>query len=138
MDPLSLTLGGLVAGLIAHAFDSAGGELGSAAAGLASGFVDRLQAHFKSVDDDEAVAVLTRVVDPPVGPAQLEKLAGVLDTYAEQDLGFGRDLEALVRESEAAGLDIGAVSQVAWGNNNLQITGVTRSSINLNQNPSAG
>ncbi len=72
---------------------------------------------FAADDAKEGAAALGRVVDAPDG---LVELAYVLNVRADADAGFRADLVALVEEeARSAGVDIGSITQTAWGARNV-------------------
>lgn len=71
---------------------------------------------FAADDAKEGAAALARVVDAPDG---LVELAYVLNVRADADPGFRSDLVALVEEVRGAGVDIGSITQTAWGAQNV-------------------
>jgi hypothetical protein len=129
-DPVSLTLGGVVAGLVAKAVDSAGDRVVAGAAGVLGRLVDRVRARFRERDDASGMQALERVVDAPDSPSRLTALAAAVDGQAVDD-GFRAELEVLIAETQRSGVDVASVVQTAWGNQNVQIGGVTGSEIQV-------
>ena len=112
---MPLTLGALTAALVAEATatpSEAGVGAGRAVLDRLVGWLRRV---FAADDVKEAAAALGRVVDAPDG---LVELAYVLNVRADADAGFRSDLMVLVEEARSAGVDIGSITQTAWGARN--------------------
>ena len=71
---------------------------------------------------------LARLQDAPDSPSRVRELAAVLDRRAG-DRGFRTELQTVVDEAQAAGVDVGSIAQVAWGDRNVQIAGVVGSTV---------
>ena len=125
MEPVSLTLGAIVAALVAKAAERAveGGE--DALARLVGQLRRRLSG------EREAQTALAHVEEVPDSPSRLGALTEVINRRLEADPGFRSELEALVQQAQAGGVDVGSIAQTAWGNQNVQIAGVEGSSISL-------
>ena len=128
VEPVSLTVGAIVAALVAKASDKAADRAVDDGAGALGRLVGWLRKRF--VDDDavEATIALANVEEVPDSPSRLRELAAELDHRAAVP-GFRVELQALVDEARAAGVDIGSIGQSAWGNQNTQIAGVVGSII---------
>ena len=131
MDPVSLTLGGVVAGLVAKAVDATGDRLVGGAVAVVGRLVSRLRARFGDVSDEAGAAALAGVEEVPDSPSRVGVLAEAVDRLAA-DPGFRAELEALVSDARDAGVDVGAITQTAWGDRNVQIGGVSDSQIDVN------
>lgn len=90
-----------------------------------------LRERFTEQDDEAATTALERLEDAPDSPSRMTALAEVVDRLATDD-EFRTGLEALVTEVEGAGVDVGSVVQSAWGNQNVQMTGIANSDIRAN------
>ncbi len=113
---MPLTLGAVTAALVAEAAatpSEAGVGAGRAVLDRLVGWLRRV---FAADDVKEGAAALGRVVDAPDG---LVELAYVLNVRADADAGFRADLVALVEEARSAGVDIGSITQTAWGARNV-------------------
>lgn len=138
MEPVSLTLGAIAAALVAKATDKATERAVEGGEGALARLVGWLRRRFSDDDQhDDAHTALTRLEEVPDSPSRLQALAGVIDGRAEADPGFRAELEALVKQAHAAGMDVGTIVQTAWGDQNVQIGGVQGSSITVTQQPPA-
>lgn len=127
MEPVSLSIGVVVAGFLTKAFEGAGSKLGTA---VAEGLGRLLSAVRDRLGGDAGVA-LARAEEAPDSPSRLRALADVVDAEVARDPTFGTELEELVAALEQAGLSRVPVVQQAWGDSNVQIAGVEGSSINI-------
>lgn len=96
---------------------------------------DKVRRRFREQGTDKEQAALARVEDPPASPRHLEALAAAIDRQAGNDAGWREELEALVKEAGEGGVEVGSVVQSAWGDHNVQIAGVTGSTISINTPP---
>ena len=81
------------------------------------GWLRRLAA---AADPTVGVAALARVEEAPESHERLHDLAQLLNRRAIADSGFRSDLEALVNEASAQGVDVNSITQMAWGNQPCQ------------------
>jgi hypothetical protein len=128
MDPVSLSLGAVVAALVAKAADRTEDGVLDAASRAVSRLVGWLRGRLGGGQESP----LVRVEEAPDSAKRLSALAGEIDRVAQSDQGFRDELKALLREAQDAGVDVAAVSQVAWGNQNVQSANVTGSDIRVN------
>jgi hypothetical protein len=135
MDPVTLTLGGVAAALIAKAVDKTGDKTADAGWAVIGRLVGRIRRHFRENGDDADRAALARVEDPPASAKHLETLAAAIDRHAGSDPSLGAELQSLVEEAGKANLDVGSIVQGAWGDHNVLITGVSGSTISINTSP---
>ena len=135
MDPVTLTLGGVAAALIAKAVDKTGDETADAGWAAIGRLVGRIRRHFREHGDDADRAALARVEDPPASAQHLEALAAAIDRHAGSDPKLGAELQGLVDEAGRANLDVGSIVQSVWGHHNIQIAGVSGSTISINASP---
>ncbi len=131
MEPVSLTVGTVVAALVLKAADKTGEQVAAGGLVAIGRIVDRVRRRFRDRGDVPAEAALARVQDPPAGPSHLEALAEAVDRHAGQDPEFAVELQRLVREGESAGLDVQHVAQTAWGSQISQIQDVSGSTITV-------
>jgi hypothetical protein len=124
MDPL--TLGAVVAALVAKATDQA--EDGAVSA--ASSALSRLVGWLRTKLDGDAGKSLQRVEDAD-SPSRLQALASEIDRRASTDEAFREELKAMVREAQDAGVDVRSASQVAWGHHNVQAANISDSDIRV-------
>jgi hypothetical protein len=134
VEPVSLTVGALVAALVTKAAQTAGEQAVEGGAGALGRLVSRLREHFRATHDDTGGAALARVEDAPDSPSRALELATVLDQHAARDSAFEAELQSLVREAQSAGVDIEAVTQTVWGNQNVQVAGLVDSDVNVSYN----
>jgi hypothetical protein len=135
MDPVTLTLGGVAAALIAKAVDKTGDKTADAGWAVIGRLVGRIRRHFREHGDAADRAALARVEDPPASAKHLETLAAAIDRHAGSDPNLGAELQGLVDEAGKAGVDVGSIVQSAWGDHNIQIAGVSGSTISINPSP---
>lgn len=128
MDPISLSLGALAASFIAKAVEHAGERSADGASSALGQLVSFLRKRFS---DGDAGSALARVEDAPDSPSRLRDLAAVIDEQAVRDEAFRDELGVLVEQARTAGVDIGSISQTAWGNQNVQAAGITDSDITV-------
>ena len=128
VEPVSLTVGAIAAALVAKASDKAAERAVEEGAGALARLVGWLHARFADDEATEASTALARVEDAPDSPSRVRELAAEIDHRAD-DPRFRAELQALVNEAQAAGVDVGSITQSAWGNQNTQIAGVVGSTI---------
>jgi hypothetical protein len=138
VEPLSASLGVVVAALIVKAAEKAGEAAVEGGAGALSRLVAAVRQRFSSAGDAQATATLERVEDPPVGAKQRDALAEVIDAYAAEDGGWAEQLQALIGEADRGGVDVSGVVQQVYGNHNVTIADVMASTINIHGRPPAG
>jgi hypothetical protein len=131
MEPVSLTLGAIVAVLVAKAEDKAAESGVDAAAGVVRRLAGWLRDRFSRDKDEAGASALARVADAPDSPSRIRELADVVDRRAESDSDFRTALETLVAEARSAGAEVGPITQTSWGNQNVQSAGVTDSEIHV-------
>jgi hypothetical protein len=64
-------------------------------------------------------------------PSRAKALAEVLDSRAGADPEFRVELERLVEEANAAGVDVKSITQTAFGDRNVQVADVQDSSVKV-------
>jgi len=131
VEPVSLTIGGIVAALVLKVAEKAGEQATETGWAAVSRLVERVRRRFRDDGDVHAEAALARVQDPPAGPSQLAALAAAVDRHAGEDPEFAEELRRLVREGESTGVDVRQVTQSAWGSQISQIQGVSGSTITV-------
>jgi Spy/CpxP family protein refolding chaperone len=127
MDPVSLSLGAVVAALVAKAADRAEDGVVDAAATALSRLVNWVRTHLGGGSHSP----LERLTDAPDSPSRIRALAEEIDQRASGDDQFRKELQALVEQAQSAGVDVASVSQVAWGDQNVQNANVTGSDIRV-------
>lgn len=128
VEPVSLTLGAIAAALVAKASEKAAEEAVDSGAGALGRLVGWLRGRFNGDGTPEDGEALARLQDAPDSPSRVRELAAVLDRRAG-DHGFRTELQTVVDEAQAAGVDVGSIAQVAWGVGNVQIAGVVGSTV---------
>jgi len=135
---MTLTLGGVVASLVLKAVGKVGEKSAEAAVAVLGKLLERVRSHFRSHGNDADEAALARIGGPRAGPKQIEALATAVDRHAGSDPAFKADLQRLVREASAAGLDVQRIAKIAWGNRNVQLAQSLKQIIWGNQNVQLG
>jgi hypothetical protein len=97
--------------------------------------VGKIRRHFREDGDDVDRAALARVEDPPASPKHLQVLAAAIDRHAGSEPEFAGELQRLVDETGKTDLDVGSIVQSAWGDHNIQIAGVSGSTIMISGSP---
>ena len=137
-EPVSLTLGAIVAALVVKAAEKAGETAVDAGTGVLGRLVTAVRYRFTTKNDAEGQAALARVEDPPVGDAQLAKLAAAIDAHAEDD-AWAQRLQQLVDDAEAdSTVDVKQVVQRIYGDSNIAVADVANSAISIDQRPATG
>jgi hypothetical protein len=128
MEPV--TVGVIVAALVAKALDRTGDEAVDVASSALGRLVGAVRERFsKSGPEDQAT--LTGVETAPDSPKKIEGLAKALERQVTEYGEFRAELEMLVGEAQAAGVDVKSIAQTAIGDNNVQIADVSHSSISV-------
>ena len=137
VEPVSLTVGGVVAALVTKAAEKGGENLADAAKAAVGRLVGWLRERFGRDGDQTGVQALA-AAEKYGGPVARQELADVVDGKATADAGFKAEVERLVEQAEQHGVDIKTITQNAWGNQNTQIADITGSTINLGGQPGTG
>jgi hypothetical protein len=131
VEPVSLTVGAVVAALVVRAAEKGGEELAEGASSVVGRVVGWLRARFARTRDAEASSALARVEEVPDSPSRSKVLANVLDERADADPGLRVELERLVEEAKAAGVKVESIAQTALGDQNVQVAGAHHSSFKV-------
>lgn len=126
--------------------------LGLIAAGLASGALGRiedgvldageeamrkvlaaLRRRFAETDDEEGIKALERLAEAPGQSASARELATRIDEQVQGSPEFGLELKDLVGEAREAGVRVDSAAQIAIGEQNVQVSGVVDSQVNVRQ-----
>jgi hypothetical protein len=129
VEPVSLTLGAIVAAMVRKAAETTAEQAVEGTSGVVGRMVGWLRNRFSDAEHSEGSVALARLEDAPDSPTRVRELARIVDQYAEADPGLRAELEALVKEARTAGVDVGSITQSAWGNQNVQAGGVVDSEI---------
>lgn len=139
VEPLSLSVGAVVAALIVKATEKTVEKASTAVVEGGAGVIGRLVAavrrRFADDDDAQATAALERVEDPPVGDKQRDALAEAIDAHADGDPDWAAQLDDLVGEAERSGVDVRGVVQQVYGDHNVVIADVSNSTITIQGHP---
>lgn len=125
-----MTLGAIVAALVAKAGDHALATTVEAGDSALRRVVDRLRQRFADTDDEKAAAAL-EVVERAPDATVMRELAAAVDRHVATDVGLAAELEEFVKQARAEGVDVDSINQVAWGDHNVQIAEVHGSQINI-------
>lgn len=134
VDPLSLSIGAVVAAMVVKAAEKAGETAVDAGSVALGRLVQWLRDRF-SRGDEVAATALSNVEDVPDSPSRIRILAEEIDRKAATDAEFNAGLNDLIREAKAGGVDMKAVSQVAEGIGIVQIANTENSTITVSQGP---
>jgi hypothetical protein len=129
MEPV--TLGMIVAALVAKASSRAEGRVIDEGEAALARLVGVLRRRFSGADDQQGTEALEHVELAPDSPKLVGELAVLLNERAAGDPAFRGELEALVKDARAAGVDVNVVSQVATGEQIVQTAQVERSQITV-------
>jgi hypothetical protein len=130
VEPVSLTLGVIAAGLISKALERATDRAVDAGEGVLERIAAAVRERFSAVGDEEGETALERVEDAYDSPARVRALAEAIDRQAAEP-DFGQELERLIEAVRETGADVEAIAQTAIGNQNVQIANVSGSTINV-------
>lgn len=129
MEPV--TLGVIVAALVAKALDRAEDHVVEDGEGVLRRVIGALRERFSRADDQAGKTALERVEDAPDSPTRVRELAILLDERAADDPALRSELQALVKQAHTAGVDIDSIVQVAVGDQNVQSAGLVGSDVNV-------
>jgi len=111
-----MTLGAIIAALVARNAVARGRRTVDDDARVLDRLVGWLWRLVAADDPTIGVAALARVEEAPESHERLHDLAQLLSRRAIADGGFRSDLEALVDEATALGVDVNSITQMVWGN----------------------
>lgn len=133
MDPV--TIGTVATALISKALDRAEDKSADAGVSALGRLLGRVRDHFRDHGNDADRAALIGVEEVPDSPMRLRALATAIDSHAGTEVGLREELQTLVDEAGKAGVDVASISLVSWGNHNIQIAGVSGSTITVKAPP---
>src|SRR5690348_15184366 len=137
MEPF--TLGAIVAALGARALARAEDGAVDGGAGVLRKIVDVLRERFAGSEDEPGQQALVRLEEAPDSPSRVSALAELVDSRAASSADLREELEALVKQARAAGVEVDSIEQTATGDNVVQNAGIANSQINVSQGrPSRG
>ena len=132
VEPVSLTVGALVATLLTKAAEKSWENLADTAMAAVTRVVGWLKNRFTQTTDEEGSQALAWAEGAPDSPSRLRALAEVVDRRAEADPEFKSQLQRLVDDAkQQQGLQVGSITQSASGDKNVQNARIQGSSINV-------
>jgi hypothetical protein len=129
MEPV--TMGAIVAALVAKALSRADDRVADGGEAVLGRLVDVVRRRFSGANDREGTEALEHVEFAPDSPQLVGELAKLLDERVAGDPEFRGELEVLVKDARAAGIDVNAISQVAAGEQIVQNAQVEDSQITV-------
>jgi hypothetical protein len=127
---IELTLGAIAAALIARALGRAEDRAVDAGEGVLRRLLGLVRRRLGD-GDEEGGRALERVEQAPRSEAEIAALAQLLDRRLEREPEFRREVGALVEEAKAAGVDVGSITQVAYGDQSPQFGNVVGGEVNI-------
>lgn len=129
MEPASLTLGAIVAGLVAKASERATERAVDGGEGALRRLVARVRERF--ADDEDAAGSLALVQRAPDSAVLVRELAEQIARWVTDHPEFGSELERLVADAQSEGVKVHTF-QTASGHRIVQIADAPGSEININ------
>jgi hypothetical protein len=126
-----MTIGAIVASVIAKSADRAADAAVDGSEGAVRALVRKIRERFASAGDDEAVAALELARAAPDSATAVARFGQAIDRHAPEDSPFAAELHAWIDQTQAAGIQIGAVTQNATGDGNVQIGGLAAGQISV-------
>ena len=136
MEPISVTVAAIMAALAARASDRAVDATVQGGEGVLRRIASRVRERFAAADDEDAMGALELVERVPDSKMLVEQLAAAVNRYAVGDPVFASELADLVGEARANGVDVNSITQIALGDQAVQIAGVTSSTITITRTAS--
>ena len=131
VEPVSLTVGAVVAALVTKAAEKGGENLADAAKTAVSRLVGWLRDRFTQTGDEEGSQALAWAEGAPDSPSRMRDLASAVDRRAAADPGFRSQVQHLVDDAQQQGLRVGSIAQSASGNQNVQTAGNQDTSVTV-------
>lgn len=128
VEPVSLTVGAVVAALLTKVADKSGENLADGAKVAVARLGSWLRERFSRSGDSRAVAALDTAERITDSASVRGELAAVIDEHAT-DAAFRDTLIRLLAEAEQNGAQVSSVTQTAWGSQNVQIADVRGATI---------
>ena len=129
VEPVSLTVGAVVAALLTKLADKSGENLADGAKVAVARLGSWLRERFSRSGDSRAVAALDTAERITDSVSVRGELAAIIDEHAASDAAFRDTLTRLLAEAEQNGAHVSSVAQTAWGSQNVQIADVRGSTI---------
>ena len=132
VEPVSLTVGAVVAALLTKAAEASGENLADAAKAAVRRVVGWLRERFTRAGDEEGSQALAWAEGAPDSASRARALAEVIDRRAAADPEFKSQLQQLVDEArQHQGLQVGSIAQSAVGDQNVQAAGNQDTSVTV-------
>jgi hypothetical protein len=132
VEPVSLTVGALVAALLTKAAEKGGENLAVAAKAAVGRLVEWLRDRFTQTGDEEGSQALAWAEGAPDSPSRARALAEVVDRRAAADPEFRSQVQELVDHAkQQQGLQVGSITQSAVGDQNVQAAGNQDTSVTV-------
>jgi hypothetical protein len=132
VEPVSLTVGAVVAALLTKAAEKGGENLADAAKAAVGRLVGWLRDRFTQTGDEKGSQALAWAEGAPDSPSRLRDLAEVVDRRATADPEFKSQLQQLVDDAkQQQGLQVGSIALSASGNQNVQTAGNQDTSVTV-------
>ena len=133
VEPISV--GVIVAALLAKALNRAEDGVIDSGVEVARKAIEALRQRFSRDGDAEAEQALDGLAETPDSERREEALATLLEERAARSTDLHEELKAIIEQAEDAGMVIGSIEQVAEGDGNVQLGGISSSQINIGQSP---
>ncbi len=131
MEPISLTVAAIVAAVAAKASDRATDAVVEGGEGALRRVVGSVRERFFETADDDATKALELVEQVPDSKRLIDDLAVAVDRHVVGEPAFAAVLEDLAEQARAGGVDVGAITQNALGDQVVQIAAVDSSTITV-------
>jgi len=132
VEPVSLTVGAVVAALMTKAAEKGGENLADAAKAAIGRLVEWLRDRFTQTGDEEGSQALAWVEGAPDSPSRARALADVVDQRADADPEFKNKVHELVEDAkQQPGVQVGSIAQSAVGDQNVQAAGNQDTSVTV-------
>jgi len=131
VEPVSLTLGAVVAAFLTKAAEKGGVNLADTAKASLGRLLGWLRDRFSRNGDTAGSTALANAEQVPDSPSWVAALAAAIDQRSAADPGFRSELEKLVQAATKDGVQVESIAQSAWGNQNVQNAHVEGSTITV-------
>ena len=132
VEPVSLTVGAVVAALLTKAAEKGGENLADAAKAAVGRLVGWLRDRFTQTGDEEGSQALAWAEGAPDSASRLRDLASVVDRRAATDPEFKSQVQRLVDDAkQQRGLQVGSIALSASGNQNVLAAGNQDTSVSV-------
>jgi hypothetical protein len=131
MEPISLTVAAIVAAVAARAQDDVLDAVVEGGEGVLRRVVARVRERFCDAGDADGAQALELVEQVPDSRRLVRGLAEAVDRHVVDEPAFAQELEQLAARARAGGVDVESITQVALGDQGVQIAGVQSSTITV-------